>query len=166
MINKETITFNEFRAWLTGLIVGKRGELPDLEDWKQIKEMLDKVVAEKETITIPQIQPTRPHPDLVPIQVPTPQPHWTDHTGYPPYGTWCSGSTVTVGGSFGDSVGTFNDVSMSFTDNTQLELNLEDTGVQATTGLVQVNITEESMKLGEELQRMIDEVEHGQKESS
>ena len=44
--SKEVITFDEFKAWLTGLIVGKRGALPDLEDWKQIKKMMDKVVPE------------------------------------------------------------------------------------------------------------------------
>jgi len=41
--NKEEITFNEFRAWLTGVLRGKRGQLPDLNDWKQIKIMMDKV---------------------------------------------------------------------------------------------------------------------------
>jgi len=40
---KEEITFKEFTSWLTGLIRGKNGELPDLDDWKEIKSMLDKV---------------------------------------------------------------------------------------------------------------------------
>jgi len=51
--SKEEISFNEFKAWLTGLIRGKRGQLPDLEDWKQIKVMMDKVEPEVETITLP-----------------------------------------------------------------------------------------------------------------
>lgn len=40
---QETITFNEFKTWLLGLIQGKNGALPDLDDWKEIKLMLDKV---------------------------------------------------------------------------------------------------------------------------
>lgn len=40
---EETITFTEFKAWLTGLVRGKGGALPDLEDWKQIKIMIDRV---------------------------------------------------------------------------------------------------------------------------
>ena len=77
--SKTTITFDEFRAWLTGLIRGKNGALPDLNDWKLIRMMMDKVVAEKEIITLPapmQPEPWRPwdenpwrtpwHPDAVP----------------------------------------------------------------------------------------------------
>lgn len=45
--NKNSITLNEFKAWLVGLIRGKNGDLPNLEDWKEIKTMLDKVKAEK-----------------------------------------------------------------------------------------------------------------------
>lgn len=40
---EETITIAEFKSWLAGLIQGKRGALPDMEDWKLIKQMLDKV---------------------------------------------------------------------------------------------------------------------------
>lgn len=44
MENKDkTITFSEFKSWLTGLIVAKKGALPDLEDWKEIKNQLDNV---------------------------------------------------------------------------------------------------------------------------
>jgi len=39
--HKEQITFIEFRTWLSGLIKQKHGALPDLDDWKQIKVMLD-----------------------------------------------------------------------------------------------------------------------------
>jgi len=35
----ETISFDEFRAWLTGLIRGKNGTIPDVDDWKQVKIM-------------------------------------------------------------------------------------------------------------------------------
>lgn len=67
--NKDEITLNEFKAWLVGLIRGKNGKLPDLEDWKLIKEMLDKVVSEKEVIAIkenndpfsPWTSPTEPY---------------------------------------------------------------------------------------------------------
>lgn len=50
--NKEEITLNEFKAWLVGLIRGKNGKLPDFEDWKLIKEMLDKIVPEQSVVTI------------------------------------------------------------------------------------------------------------------
>ncbi len=168
MINKETITFNEFRAWLTGLIVGKKGTLPDLDDWKQIKAMLDKVVPDTNTITYPPLQPA-PNYDMPQWPTYPSQPTWAPNTGdpyYPGGGVWCDGMSLTVGGCYGESKGTYADTSVSYTMNHQLELNLEDTGAQATTGLVQVNIEEESKRLGVELQRMIEEVEDGQKESS
>ena len=41
---RNTITFGEFKCWLRGLIEGKRGVIPDIEDWKRIKQMMDKVV--------------------------------------------------------------------------------------------------------------------------
>ncbi len=37
------LTIDEFRAWLNQLIQDKKGALPDLDDWKVIKEHLDKV---------------------------------------------------------------------------------------------------------------------------
>lgn len=45
---KEQISIVEFKAWLTGLIRGKGGALPDLDDWKEIKKMLDKVQDESD----------------------------------------------------------------------------------------------------------------------
>ena len=41
--DKESISVSEFKAWLVGLIRGKSGQLPNIEDWKEIKKMLDKV---------------------------------------------------------------------------------------------------------------------------
>jgi hypothetical protein len=41
------MTLDEFKTWLNKLIVDKKGALPDLSDWKQIKENLDKVKAEQ-----------------------------------------------------------------------------------------------------------------------
>ena len=37
------MTLDEFKTWLNKLIADKKGALPDLSDWKQIKENLDKV---------------------------------------------------------------------------------------------------------------------------
>ena len=56
---QETITFVEFRSWLAGLIRGKKGALPDLDDWRVIKEMIDKVTPEERVITVP-TQPFSP----------------------------------------------------------------------------------------------------------
>lgn len=80
--NKEEISFNEFKAWLTGLIRGKRGQLPDVEDWKQIKVMMDKVAPEVEFTTLPGIEPY--------------QYQWIDHTGYGPlrFTTTCAGAQI------------------------------------------------------------------------
>ena len=47
---KEQITITEFKAWLTGLIRGKQGSLPNLDDWREIKKMLDKVQEEPTTV--------------------------------------------------------------------------------------------------------------------
>jgi len=75
MIDKETISFQEFRAWLTGLIVGRRGALPDLDDWRQIKVMIDKVEEKEQPLLQPSPvgpyqpsypQPVTPHPDIYP----------------------------------------------------------------------------------------------------
>lgn len=58
---KETISLNEFKAWLVGLIRGKKGALPDLDDWKQIKAMIDKI--EPDVTFIPQ-QPYPQQPSI------------------------------------------------------------------------------------------------------
>lgn len=94
--NKETITFHEYQAWMTGLIVGKRGALPDLADWKMIKKMMDKVKAEKETVYLPSVSPdpfpynpwnenTHPY-----ISNPSPSPYDPYRT---PSVTWCGTGT-------------------------------------------------------------------------
>ena len=89
--DKEKITLSEFKAWLAGLILGKKGALPDLEDWKQIKVMLDKVEEEKEIVTVPSspipypVDPTYPWQletqRYGPIQ--TEKYYWSDNTGTP-----------------------------------------------------------------------------------
>lgn len=43
LIKRSTVTIDEFRSWLHQLIQDKKGALPDLDDWKLIKEHLDKV---------------------------------------------------------------------------------------------------------------------------
>lgn len=96
--DKEVITFDEFRAWLAGLIRGKRGALPDLEDWKMIKMMIDKVEVEKEVVNVPQPYPV-PNPIEPPYRPepfqPYPQPRWipAPDTGDPLYEmpfVWCT----------------------------------------------------------------------------
>ena len=81
--NKEKITLGEFKAWLAGLILGKKGILPDLEDWKQIKIMLDKVEEEKEVVTIPSPAPypapTYPWDTRGPVYGPGTT-RWSDNT--------------------------------------------------------------------------------------
>ncbi len=43
LAKRSTLTVDEFRTWLNQLIQDKKGALPDLNDWKLIKEHLDKV---------------------------------------------------------------------------------------------------------------------------
>lgn len=40
---KKAMTLKDFKKWLNKLVVDKKGALPDLADWKLIKENLDKV---------------------------------------------------------------------------------------------------------------------------
>lgn len=181
MINDETIDFKEFRAWLTGLIVGKRGALPDLDDWKQIKIMIDKVEEREPTPTLQPLQPApmMRQPYWGPYTDPQ-QPQWVpnnpiypDYPSHPGYGTWCGDTqTIKMGGCYGDTAGTFADKTMTYSmtnsvdsDTIQLDLDLGNVDV-VTSGFVQVAVAEESKKLGEELQKMIEENENGQKESS
>ncbi len=42
-MNKKTLSFVQFKKWLTEFIVNKEGEIPDYYDWVSIKEMLDRV---------------------------------------------------------------------------------------------------------------------------
>lgn len=123
MEEKTSITLDEFKAWLAGLIVGKQGVLPDTKDWKRIKEMLDKVEPEVVQVPVPS-NPLPITPPLVPDpydpyrwpqtpQWPSDDPYrWDRYTVSPntnpitttgdpipqPGSDWCSVSTKTVGG--------------------------------------------------------------------
>lgn len=116
---KEEISFNEFKAWLTGLIRGKRGQLPDLEDWKHIKVMMDKVAPEVTFLPNP-ITPVEDLlnpwtlPRTVPYQPYVGTPMWNDCTGYggisPAGAVSVNGLTATSG------VPGANQVSVSYGD--------------------------------------------------
>ena len=43
LLKRRKMTVDEFKTWLNQLITDKKGALPDLNDWKKIKETLDKV---------------------------------------------------------------------------------------------------------------------------
>ena len=80
--DQDTLTVKEFKAWLVGMIRGKRGAIPDLDDWKQIKKMLDKVEESKETIIYKEVE--KPGPNN-PWQTPyNPHPHPPYYVGDPP----------------------------------------------------------------------------------
>jgi hypothetical protein len=93
--NQPTITFGEFKAWMAGLVLGKGGAIPDVNDWKMIKKMMDKVV-EVQPIE-PFEWPTNPYPVTDPFQWPSSAPIWErDSTGAPinpQYTDW----TITCG---------------------------------------------------------------------
>ncbi len=82
---KEEITFDEFKAWMMGLVRGKGSKLPNIDDWRIIKTMMDKVVPDKETI----IQHT-------PIYTHPPAPTWEQPNKYPTPGPWC-GDKINTG---------------------------------------------------------------------
>ena len=58
--DKATITIDEFKAFLAGLICGKNGAIPDKDDWVLIKKMLDKVYMEPVYIREQPYQPYYP----------------------------------------------------------------------------------------------------------
>lgn len=74
---KEKLSIKEFKAWLVGLIRGKKGALPDIEDWMKIKEMLDKVEEEKESLPVLPF-PYQPYPQPQPNIYPWEQQKWSD----------------------------------------------------------------------------------------
>lgn len=39
----EKITFPEFKKWLKNFVISKKGRLPDVSDWREIKTMMDSV---------------------------------------------------------------------------------------------------------------------------
>lgn len=92
------ITYSEFKIWLQGLIEGKKGMLPDHEDWKRIKIMMDRVVPEVQKVpiyaplpTIPTPSPLNPTYPIQPIWVVPETPNFT-------YGT------ITCSDSIGNTV--------------------------------------------------------------
>ena len=147
----DTITFNEFRLWLTGLIQGKKGALPDIDDWKEIKKQLDRVVPDKEVVitTVPTT------PDV------TPQPSWEWNPNTSPY-------------YIGDNTGTFitDGWNMTTTSTGGEQLNLElgnDMDMRSLTACIKnQTITNEEIDrvLREALDTMISEyMKDGEKET-
>jgi len=65
---KEEITFDEFKAWMNGLLRGTGKNCPGPEDWRAIYKMMDKVVPDKEEIITQQ-------PTYVPTYTP-PEDKW------------------------------------------------------------------------------------------
>lgn len=70
--SKEEISFDEFKAWINGLLYGKGRAVPDADDWKEIKNMLEKVVPDVVEMQNPETPffPTLPHPQVVPYVTP------------------------------------------------------------------------------------------------
>jgi hypothetical protein len=48
LLNHQGLSFEGFKTWLNQLILDKKGALPDLNDWKEIKANLDRVSVPKE----------------------------------------------------------------------------------------------------------------------
>ena len=77
--SKEKISFDEFKAWVNGLLYGKGRTVPDADDWKEIKNMMEKVVpdvVEMQDTETP-FFPTLPQAPIVAYTTPhTPKPWW------------------------------------------------------------------------------------------
>lgn len=98
---KESISLKEFKAWLVGLVRGKGGALPDLNDWVKIKQMLDKV--QEEVVYLPQeLKPINPYEIF-----PTPNKWWD----CPPEKWWIGTPDITISDRTGTGTnftGTYN----------------------------------------------------------
>lgn len=113
---KETITFDEFQAWLTGLIRGMNGQLPGVDEWKQIKQMMNKVVPQKEYIQNPPMPIPRSPSD-------TPQWQWPQDR-WPYYEIWCSDQSSNVTNS--NNTQDLGNSSSGKSTTTQINLALDD----------------------------------------
>jgi len=108
---QETITFDEFKAWMSGFLQGKEGT-PNARDWVLIQRMINKVIPEKEIVTVPSpyapYVPSYPHPDIYPA------PAWPDTTPvfpgtYPTYPTTWPTWTGTSAVELPNNIPTFTD---------------------------------------------------------
>lgn len=68
---KDEITLDEYKAWLTGMLRGKGNQLPDLNDWKAIKKMTDKIIPD-----VVEVQNPMPYIAPTPYVEPEPLPWW------------------------------------------------------------------------------------------
>jgi len=112
---KETITFDEFKAWMTGFLQGKKGIVPNIIDWALIQRMMNKVTPDKEIVYVPSpyapitpYVPYNPHPDIYP------SPMWPDTTPvwpgtYPIWATSTDNGTGTYAVKLTTTVPTFTD---------------------------------------------------------
>lgn len=127
--NQETITFAEFKAWLVGLIRGKNGAMPDLNDWVQIKSMMDKVVPETKIVfqdepvagpsRFDPYHPYHPAPGLYPQRYtgdPLPQQPYIGDPIPPLYQPWSANYTVEDLTTYGKKEPAF-DHAAAFTNN-------------------------------------------------
>ena len=82
---KDEISFDEFKAWINGLLYGKGSTIPDEGDWKEIKSMMERVIPDKIVMENPEIPffPTCPQPQVVPYVSPETEP-WK-----PPFEVTC-----------------------------------------------------------------------------
>jgi len=91
---KNEITFDEFKAWMNGLLRGTGKRCPDVDDWNVIYKMMDKVVPDKEEqITFqPYSVPSETVEWFQPPQItdPVPQPIYVGDVVPNPWETTCS----------------------------------------------------------------------------
>ena len=99
---EKKITFDEFKAWMNGLIYGKGNSVPDFHDWELIKQMMERVVPDKV-----EMQNPAPYPVIQ-----TPVVSYTEPRIPSPTDTWeitCSDDVrnVTIGGLSGGDYGAY-----------------------------------------------------------
>lgn len=113
---KEEISFDEFKAWMNGLVRGKGSVLPSLEDWRMIKKMMDKVVPDKEQII--QHTPIYTQPYTQPGTFPYPATPWCGTTDQHTKPLGSSGNYGSYGCYGGVSESPVMQTSFSLTDTT------------------------------------------------
>ena len=92
--SKEKISFGEFKAWINGMLYGKGRFLPNSADWKEIKQMMEKVVPDVVEMQNPETPffPTLPYTPTMPYESPkTPEVEpWQ-----PPFPVTCGSGKIT-----------------------------------------------------------------------
>lgn len=143
----ETITFLEFKDWLVNMIIEKGGNLPDYDDWTEIKDKIDRVDSYDRLI----LTTLGDFSDL------------DDNTNIYSQGGWGVDNDFNGEGNFNV---TWEFQTQNYLTSPPPQMHLDFDGYVPYEDVITMTVSEESLMLGAELQQIIDEKANGQKESS